>query len=104
MPRGYPRYVLAVMVGINFLNYLDRYILPAGASKIQGEVHLTDDQVGLLQSAFLLVYAVATIPFGVWAHRGVRKTVIGIGVTLWRLATIFTGLAPTYARLFAAPA
>ena len=29
MPRGYARYVLAVMVGINFLNYLDRYILPA---------------------------------------------------------------------------
>jgi len=27
MPRGYARYVLGVMVGINFLNYLDRYIL-----------------------------------------------------------------------------
>src|SRR5947208_2489163 len=104
MPRGYPRYVLAVMVGINFLNYLDRYILPAVATKIQGEFHLTDDQVGLLQSAFLLVYAVATIPFGIWADRGVRKTVIGIGVTIWSLATIFTGLARSYAQLFAARA
>jgi len=66
MARGYPRYVLAVMVGINFLNYLDRYILPAVGSKIQAEFHLTDDQLGLLQSAFLLVYAVATIPFGIW--------------------------------------
>src|SRR2546425_976307 len=102
MPRGYPRYVLAVMVGINFLNYLDRYILPAVATKIQAEFHLTDGQVGLLQSAFLLVYAVATIPFGIWADRGVRKTVIGIGVTIWSLATIFTGLARSYAQLFAA--
>ena len=58
MPRGYARYVLAVMVGINFLNYLDRYILPAVATKIQAEFHLTDGQVGLLGSAFLLVYAV----------------------------------------------
>ncbi|TMD83297.1 MAG: MFS transporter [Chloroflexi bacterium] len=104
MPRGYARYVLAVMVGINFLNYLDRYILPAVATKIQAEFHLTDGQVGLLGSAFLLVYAVATIPFGIWADRGVRKTVIGIGVTIWSLATLFTGLARSYAQLFAARA
>src|SRR2546430_7386636 len=104
MPRGYARYVLAVMVGINFLNYLDRYILPAVATKIQGEFHLTDSQVGLLGSAFLLVYAVATIPFGIWADRGVRKTVVAVGVTIWSLATLFTGLARNYVQLFAAPA
>ena len=51
MPRGYARYVLGVMVGINFLNYLDRYILPAVSTKIQGEFHLTDSEVGLLGSA-----------------------------------------------------
>ena len=104
MPRGYARYVLAVMVGINFLNYLDRYILPAVATRIQAEFHLTDSQVGLLGSAFLLVYAVATIPFGIWADRGVRKTVVGIGVTIWSLATLFTGLARSYAQLFLARA
>ena len=104
MSRGYARYVLAVMVGINFLNYLDRYILPAVASRIQGEFHLTDSQVGLLGSAFLLVYAVATIPFGVWADRGVRKTVVGVGVTIWSLATLVTGLARNYLQLFVARA
>ncbi|MDQ6712893.1 MAG: MFS transporter [Candidatus Dormibacteraeota bacterium] len=104
MARGYARYVLGVMVGINFLNYLDRYILPAVATRIQAEFHLTDSQVGLLGSAFLLVYAVATIPFGIWADRGVRKTVVGIGVTIWSLATLFTGLARSYAQLFVARA
>src|ERR1700716_4163291 len=104
MPRGYARYVLGVMVGINFLNYLDRYILPAVATRIQAEFHLTDSQVGLLGSAFLLVYAVATVPFGIWADRGVRKTVIGIGVTIWSLATLFTGLARSYVQLFIARA
>src|SRR5438270_481542 len=69
MPRGYARYVLGVMVGINFLNYLDRYILPAVASRIQAEFHLSDSEVGLLGSAFLLVYAVGTIPFGIWEPR-----------------------------------
>src|SRR5438876_4478413 len=104
MVRGYPRYVLAVMVGINFLNYLDRYILPAVGSKIQAEFHLTDDQLGLLQSAFLLVYAVATIPVGIWADRGMRKTVVAVGVTIWSLATLFTGLAHNYVQLFGARA
>jgi MFS transporter, Spinster family, sphingosine-1-phosphate transporter len=102
MPRGYARYVLAVMVGINFLNYLDRYILPAVATSIQREFALTDSQVGLLGSAFLLVYALATIPFGVWADRGVRKTVVGVGVTIWSLATLFTGFARNYGQLFLA--
>jgi predicted MFS family arabinose efflux permease len=104
MPRGYARYVLSVMVGINFLNYLDRYILPAVATKIQAEFHLSDSEVGLLGSAFLLVYAVATIPFGLWADRGVRKTVVGVGVTIWSVATLFTGLARNYVQLFIARA
>jgi MFS transporter, Spinster family, sphingosine-1-phosphate transporter len=104
MPRGYARYVLAVMVGINFLNYLDRYILPAVATRIQAEFHLSDSEVGLLGSAFLLVYAVATIPFGLWADRGVRKTVVGVGVTIWSVATLFTGLARNYVQLFIARA
>ena len=104
MQRGYARYVLAVMVGINFLNYLDRYILPAVATKVQAEFHLTDSQVGLLGSAFLLVYAVSTIPFGLWADRGVRKTVVAVGVTIWSFATLFTGLARNYLQLFSARA
>src|SRR5260370_8542132 len=104
MPRGYARYVLGVVVGINFLNYIDRYILPEVANRIQTEFPLADSQVGLLGSAFLLVYAVATIPFGIWADRGVRKTVVGIGVTIWSLATLFTGLARSYFQLFLARA
>src|SRR3989442_4502273 len=99
MPRGYARYVLGVMVGINFLNYLDRYILPSVATRIQSEFHLSDSQVGLLGSAFLLVYAVATIPFCICADRGVRKTVVGIGVTIWSLATLFTCFARSYSQL-----
>ena len=104
MQPGYARYVLGVMVGINFLNYLDRYILPVVASKIQDEFHLSDSAVGGLGTAFLLVYAVAALPFGVWADRGVRRTVIGVGVAIWSLATLFTGLARSYAQLFAARA
>jgi MFS family permease len=92
------------MVGINFLNYLDRFILPVVASKIQAEFHLSDTQVGGLGTAFLLVYALAALPFGVWADRGVRKNVVAAGVAIWSLATLFTGLCRNYVQLFLARA
>ena len=100
MPRGYARYALAVMVGINFLNYMDRYVPTAVSPIIQKEFHLNDFSIGLLASAFLIVYAVFALPFGYWADRSVRKTVVGIGVTIWSLATILTGLATSFTHLF----
>jgi MFS family permease len=88
------------MVGINFLNYLDRYVGAALVTPIQNEFHLNDAQVGLLATAFLLVYAIAALPFGYWGDRGVRRTVIGVGVTIWSLATLFSGIAANYVQLF----
>ncbi|TME04279.1 MAG: MFS transporter [Chloroflexi bacterium] len=99
-PRGYARYVLVVMVGINFLNYMDRWVASSAATPIEKEFHLNDAQFGLIGTAFLLVYAVAALPFGYWGDRGVRKTVIGVGVTIWSLATLFTGFARSYFHLF----
>src|SRR5438034_1415644 len=88
------------MVGINLLNYLDRYVAAAVAPQIQDELHLSNSEVGLFGTAFLLVYAIAAIPFGYWGDRGVRKTVIGVGVTIWSLATLLTGFARNYVQLF----
>jgi len=98
--KGYARYVLLLMVGINLLNYLDRYVAAAVAPQVQDELHLTNSEVGLFGTAFLLVYAIAAIPFGYWGDRGVRKTVIGVGVTIWSIATVLTGFARNYAQLF----
>ena len=88
------------MVGINFLNYMDRYVAAVASPLIQKEFSLSNADIGLLASAFLLVYAVAALPFGYWADRGVRRTVIGIGVTIWSLATLFTGFARSFFQLF----
>src|SRR3982074_3714161 len=88
------------MVGINFLNYMDRWVAAAASPPIQKDFGLTDAQVGLLGSAFLLVYAVAALPFGYWADRGVRRTVVGVGVAIWSVATLFTGFARNFVQLF----
>jgi MFS family permease len=88
------------MVGINFLNYMDRYVAAVAAPLIQKEFGLSNTEVGLLASAFLLVYAVAALPFGYWADRGVRRTVVGVGVGIWSIATLFTGFARNFFQLF----
>ena len=98
--RGYARYVLAVMVGINFLNYMDRYVAAVASPLIQKEFNLSNGAIGFLASAFLIVYAFAALPFGYWADRGVRRTVVGVGVTIWSLATLFTGFARNFFQLF----
>jgi predicted MFS family arabinose efflux permease len=92
-------YVLSVLVGINILNYLDRYLPAAAAPAIQAEFHLDDFQIGLLGTAFLLVYALGALPMGLWADRGLRKVVIATGVGIWSVATLFTGLARSYLQL-----
>ena len=88
------------MVAINFLNYCDRWVASAGAPLIQAEFKLSDFEVGLLGTAFLVVYALAALPFGYWADRGVRKTVIGVGVAIWSLATVLSGFVTSYLQLF----
>src|SRR6202521_1198349 len=88
------------MVGINFLNYMDRWVAAAASPLIQKEFRLSDAQIGLLDSAFLLVYAAAALPFGYWADRGVRRTVVGVGVAIWSIATLFTGFARSFVQLF----
>ena len=89
------------MVGINLLNYMDRWVAASAGPVIQKDLHVSDSEFGLLGTAFLLVYAVAAVPFGYWGDRGVRKTVVGVGVTIWSLATLLSGFARTYPQLFA---
>src|SRR4030088_978464 len=88
------------MVAINFLNYCDRWVGSAAAPLIQTEFRLSDFELGLLGTAFLLVYAVAAVPFGYWADRGIRKTVIVIGVAIWSAAAVFSSFAQSYLQLF----
>ncbi|MFI5274103.1 MAG: MFS transporter, partial [Ktedonobacterales bacterium] len=98
--RSYARRVLWIMFAINFLNYMDRFILPSVLSSIQKDFHISDTQAGLLATAFTLVYALAALPCGLWADRGIRKNVVATGVGLWSLATLLTGAAGSFFTLF----
>src|SRR5207244_1143913 len=86
---------------INVLNYTDRFILPAVAADVKADLGLSDFQIGLLGTAFLLVYAVAAVPAGSIADRYRRTTLVGAGVAVCSLATLLTAVTRSFAQLFA---
>ena len=102
--RDSPRAILAALTGLNGLNYLDRYVGAATLPLILASLSLSDAAGGLLQSAFILTYAIVC-PFIGWAgDRGPRMRLAAAGVFLWSVATVASGLAPTYAMLLLARA
>ena len=61
-----PAFILALLTGLNFLNYLDRTVLAAVLKRVQEdpELNLTDTQGGLLATAFLIGYFAMSPVFG----------------------------------------
>jgi MFS family permease len=94
------RVALAILTVINFLNYIDRYVLAAVFEPIKRELHLTDAQLGWTLSAFMIAYAVLAPVFGRLGDLLTRKYLIAAGVTLWSLATAGAGLASSFWQLF----
>ena len=102
-PRAATR-ALIVLTSINLLNYLDRYLVPPLAPDLKGAMTLSDEQLGWLWPAFMLVYMLTAPVFGAWGDRGSRRRPIALGVLLWSLATVLSGLARDYAELLGARA
>lgn len=94
------RFALGVLLLINILNYADRYVLPAILPKIRADLGLTPVEEGLLGSSFLLVYAFATLPLGIWADRGIRKNIVALCVGIWSVATVLAGVTRSFIQLF----
>lgn len=92
--------VFWLLTAINFLNYLDRIVFVAVGPDLKHDLHLGDGQVGLASSAFLLVYALAALPMGLLADRGLRTRIIALGVAAWSLATWYTAISHTFLELF----
>ncbi len=96
---------LAILTLINLFNYLDRFVV---ASLFESLKHSalapSDRQLGLLMSAFLIVYMLAAPIFGALGDRRSRPRLIAFGVACWSLATALSGLVGSYLALIVARA
>jgi MFS transporter, Spinster family, sphingosine-1-phosphate transporter len=99
LTRSAAAYGLGVMTLLNFVNYIDRYVLPAVSPRIQEALHLSDAQLGLLGSAFLVSYFATSPIFGWLGDRLSRTRLMAVGVAIWSLATALGGLARSFFQM-----
>lgn len=112
MATGLPRsavLTIAALTGVNLFNYIDRFVISSLFTSLEkpeaaGGLGLTKDQQGLLFSAFIIVYSLASPVFGMLGDRGRRMWLMAGAVALWSVATAAGGWAVGFLSLFIARA
>ena len=94
-----PSWTLFILTGLNLLNYLDRQIIPTVLTPLQKEFHLADDQLGRINTIFMIGYFVTSPFFGYLGDRLARKWLIALGIFIWSLGTVLTGFAGGFGLL-----
>ncbi len=89
-----------LLLALNLLNYIDRYILPGEVSLIQREFHSTDQQMGALTTALFITYMLVAPLTGWLGDRFSRKPLIIAGAVLWSVATLATAWVHDYTTLY----
>ena len=102
-PSAAAGWFLVVMLTVGYIfSFVDRYILGLLIEPIKAEFDLSDRSIGWLLSAFTLVYGFVGIFMGWLVDRGKRLWIVSIGVALWSVATVATGMAKNFVQLFTA--
>ena len=105
LPTG-ARSALFLLLAINLFNYIDRQILAALEPDIRATFFAVGDvnamtKTGFLGDAFFVTYMLSAPILGLLADRFSRWIIVGCAVILWSLASGGSGLAATFAILFA---
>jgi MFS family permease len=96
-------YAIFVFALALMMNFLDRGIVGLLVHPLEIDLHLTDSQVGLITGvAYVVFYAAVGLPIARLADVGVRRTIVGIGIAVWSIATAACGLAGNFWQLFVA--
>jgi predicted MFS family arabinose efflux permease len=94
-------YGLAVLTAVNSLAQIDRIALAVLLQPIKTELHLSDQQLGLLSGvAFALFYATLGLPLARYADRASRTRLLSACLALWTVMTTLSGFARSFPQLF----
>ena len=102
LSAGYRRYALGLFLTVNLLNYIDRQVLYAVFPLIKESLQISDTSLGLLGSAFMVVYMCTAPIFGWIGDKGHRVGLAASGLGIWSLATVLAGVASGYNQLLGA--
>lgn len=86
-------YMLALLTLVNAFNYLDRNLLGLVLPLIKADMHISDTTLGLISGlAFAFFYSTMGVPIARLADRFNRRNIIAVGLAVWSLATVATGM------------
>lgn len=95
-------YAMGVLAMVRLCAQLDLGILSLLVEPIKRDLRLSDGQIGLLLGfAFAVFYLLLGVPLAALVDRFSPRAILAVGVTVWSLMTAFTGLAQSFAQLFA---
>jgi MFS family permease len=98
---GYRRLVLAMLLLVYTLNFLDRQILGILAPAIKADLHLSDAEFGAVGGlAFAMLYSVLGVPLALLADKTSRSWVITGSLAVWSVFTALCGTATGVGQLF----
>lgn len=100
MSASRARFALAILTLINLFNYIDRWVVAAVIEPIKQSLGLSDTQLGIIGTGFIVVYALTSPIFGSLGDRRTRPPLIALGVAIWSVATGLAGFARGFWSLF----
>jgi MFS transporter, ACS family, D-galactonate transporter len=99
-PRTLYWIALFLLVASVCINYADRGNLGGAATRLQGELHLSLNRLGILMAAFSFTYALAQIGTAKIIDRWNVNWLYALAFFLWSAATAATGLANFFWQIF----
>src|SRR5215207_683952 len=90
---------LLVLTSLNLLDYVDRWVLAAVFTPIKEELHVSDETLGTLQTAFLWGYFLTSPIFGYLGDRVPRRWLVATGVFVWSIGTLMCGHISTISAM-----
>ena len=96
---SYPWLLVALLWFCGFFNYADRQAIFSVTPLIETEFTLSQFQIGLIGSAFMIVYALMGPFAGFVVDRFSRRKLITAGLAFWSIICALTGTATSFAQL-----
>jgi MFS family permease len=90
---------LVLLTALNFVNYIDRYILPGVQEQVKVEFHLSDEHIGTLTFWFMIAYMFTSPITGWLGDRFPRKPMIVIAALFWAAINFLTATVHSYDSL-----
>jgi MFS family permease len=88
-----------VLFAMSLLDFYDRWTLAGVLTILQSDLRLSDAEAGSLNTFFLVAYSVIAPLMGWLGDRVKRTRLLAIGVGVWSVATVGTGLANNLGEL-----